>query len=172
MTAPTAHLDAARTLGVPVTEISDVADSPAGTIIVTVDGASYVDVPADRPDSEGKTGLMFLAAPKEKYSGSFPVYAAPVEDDEPQPAKRAAAAVTAAVAQSRQQLVDRAKELGLTINGRTKTENIAALIAAAEANLAPAEDGDGDADDSGEGTEDDGDEPEASVDADEVGDGE
>lgn len=135
MTAPTAHLDAARTLGVPVTEISDVADSPAGTIIVTVDGASYVDVPADRPDSDGKTGLMFLAAPKENYSGSFPVYAAPVEneDEDPKPAKKAAEAVVASVGQSRQLLVDRAKELGLKINGRTKTENIAAMIAAAEA---------------------------------------
>lgn len=141
MTAPTAHLDAARTLGVPVTEISDVADSPAGTIIVTVDGASYVDVPADRPDGDGKTGLMFLAAPKEKYSGSFPVYAAPAEneDEDPKPAKKAADAVVAAVEQSRQLLVERAKELGLKINGRTKTENIVAMIAEAEAKGAGAD---------------------------------
>lgn len=142
MTKPTAHLDAARTLGVPVEEILDVAPSPAGTIIATTDGATYVDVPDDRPDNDGKTGLMFLVPPTETYTGSFPVYAQSVPAEGSKPAVQAAAAVTAVVDQSRKALVDRAKELGLTITGRTKTENIAALIAAAES--APGTTGEGD----------------------------
>ena len=170
MTAPTSHLHAARTLGVPVTEISDVASSPAGTVIVTTDGVSYIDVPAGKPDSEGKSGLMYLSAPGETYTGSFPVYALPADDDTAKPATAAAAAVTAATksaaAAERGPLVARAKELGLKINGRTKTETIAQLIADAEAALdnenaddSAAGDGDdGDADgDDGDADGDDGD---------------
>jgi hypothetical protein len=159
MTAPTTHLDAAALLGVPVAEISDVATSPAGTVIVTTDGVSYIDVPASSPDSDGKTGLMYLSAPAEKYTGSFPVYALPAEPDDVKPAKQAAAAVTTALAAGRVELVARAKELGLTINGRTKTETIAQLIADKEAALAAEDDGDGDSEDgdSEDGDSEDGD---------------
>jgi hypothetical protein len=157
MTAPTSHLDAAAKLGVPVSEISDVATSPAGVVIVTTDGVSYIDVPGDSPDGDGKSGLMYLSAPTEKYSGSFPLYAMPVESDEAKPAKQAAAAVTTALATSRAELVARAKELGVSVNGRTKTENIPKLIADAEAALT-APDGDGavDPDDGEAGDPDDG----------------
>lgn len=71
------HAEAAQRLSVLETEISDAIDSPAGAVIVTRDGVAYVDVPVDRPDAEGKTGLMFLAAPTANYGGNFPVYAQP-----------------------------------------------------------------------------------------------
>ena len=169
MTAPTTHLDAAAKLGVPVAEISDVAASPAGTVIVTTDGVSYIDVPASSPDSEGKTGLMYLSAPGEKYTGSFPVYALPAEPDDAKPAKQAAAAVTTALSAGRLELVARAKELGLTINGRTKTEAIAQLIADKEAALA-AEQNAGDEGDEGE-SDGDGDDDQSAGDEGDEGDG-
>lgn len=52
---------AAALLGVPVREVRDVANSPAGDVITTTDGVAYLI--ADTPDAEGKTGLMLLAAP-------------------------------------------------------------------------------------------------------------
>ena len=69
--------EAAHTLGMAEREIDDVLDSPAGPIVKTTDGQTYVIVPADHPDAEGKTGLMFLAAPHDRYIGTFPVYAQP-----------------------------------------------------------------------------------------------
>lgn len=75
-------LAAARRLSMPVEEIAAVEDSPAGTIITTVDGTRMIDVPDDTPDAEGKTGLMLLVKPDPKRLYAFPVYAAPADDDE------------------------------------------------------------------------------------------
>jgi hypothetical protein len=65
-------------------EILEVNDSPAGTVVRTVDGQTYIIVPEDRPDAEGKTGVMWLHAPPrviggqlEPYKGTFPVFAQP-----------------------------------------------------------------------------------------------
>lgn len=69
---------AAELLGVPEREILGVDDSPAGPVIRT-SGVAYVVVPDDQPDGAGKTGLMYLAAPVERYTDSFPVYTAPVD---------------------------------------------------------------------------------------------
>jgi|CXWL01.1.fsa_nt_gi hypothetical protein len=80
----TAHLRAAELLGVPSREIADVEEADIGTIITTVDGAGVmVHVPADRPDAEGKTGIMWHVAPP-NYTGSFPVYSygTPLEADD------------------------------------------------------------------------------------------
>lgn len=85
----TDYTEVARALGVKPDEIVDVTDSPAGLLITTAPATTYIEVPADRPDADGKTGLMFLAAPTERYRGTFPVYAQPgaaeapavVEDD-------------------------------------------------------------------------------------------
>ena len=75
------HLKAAALLGQPVEEIADVAETEFGTLIKTIDGTVMIDVPADRPDQEGKTGLMLAVAPK-RYSGNFPVYVGlPAPDD-------------------------------------------------------------------------------------------
>ncbi|MGH2794821.1 MAG: hypothetical protein ACRDKG_11005, partial [Actinomycetota bacterium] len=71
--------DGAAILSVREDEIANVYHSPAGVVIVTTDGVSYVDVPADAPDADGKTGLMFLAAPKPGNTYVFPIYAQPVE---------------------------------------------------------------------------------------------
>lgn len=84
---------AARLLGCKPDEVARVDDSPAGQVIVTRDGTSYIDVPDDNPDGEGKTGLMLLAAPSEKPVkrvdghtswNSFPLYVMPADtaDDE------------------------------------------------------------------------------------------
>lgn len=136
MTAPTLHLEAAARHSIPVSEILDVLDSPAGQVIRTTDGASYVDVPADRPDGDGKTGLMFLAPPTTPYTGSFPLYTQPVADAEPagKPAKSTAAAPSAT--KSRSDLVARAKELKIELRPRMSVDAIAEAIAEAEATVA------------------------------------
>ncbi|MCU1356390.1 MAG: hypothetical protein JWM89_1808 [Acidimicrobiales bacterium] len=80
--------EAAELLGMKPDEVADVLDSPAGDVIVTRDGVKMIDVDEAHPDAEGKHGLMFLEAPTEKYSGLFPVYAAPPEGAEPPKRRR------------------------------------------------------------------------------------
>lgn len=50
--------EAARRLGMKRSEIVAVTDTDAGRIIETTDGNAVIDVPADRPDSAGQTGLL------------------------------------------------------------------------------------------------------------------
>lgn len=73
---------AAKALSLEESEISDVVDSDAGPLITTTDGQTYIVVPEDQPDADGKTGVMFAKAPHEKYGGTFPVYAQPGADEE------------------------------------------------------------------------------------------
>lgn len=70
--------EAAQLLGMKESEVVAVTGSPAGDLITTVDGTVLVYCFA--PDADGKTGLMFLAAPTEHYGGSFPIYAQPGAD--------------------------------------------------------------------------------------------
>lgn len=118
------HIEAAARLGLPVTEIRDVNDSPAGDIVVTTDGVAYIVVPDDNPDSEGKTGVMYLAAPHERYADVFPVYAAPSDDDE---VERDGGVL------SKADLIARARELGIDANGKWGEKKLIAAIADAEA---------------------------------------
>ena len=133
MTAPTAHLDAARRLGIPPSEVADVETSPAGTIITTTDGARYIDVPTSSPDGEGKTGLMFLVAPTESYGGSFPVFALADDGETVETAIIAAATeVTSAaepVTEGKAELTDKAIALGITVRKSWTAERIAQAIA-------------------------------------------
>lgn len=73
----------ARELGMKEREIFDAEDSPAGVVVNLTDGTSLVIVEDDNPDAEGKTGVMFLAAPitpdGKPYRGDFPVYAQPTD---------------------------------------------------------------------------------------------
>lgn len=140
--------EAAHRLGVPVAEIADVLDSPAGMVYVTTDGQSYVDV--IEPDGDGRTGLMFLAAPTEKYADTFPVYTAPADDVlEPiTDGERVTEPATGSgdrdpVVAEYNQLAARARELGIKFRKNASSAKLAALIAAAEAGTAPADD-DGD----------------------------
>lgn len=56
---------AADILGVPAREIKSVAESDQGDLeITTTDGVGYVLVPSDRPDGDGKTGLMVRRGPQ------------------------------------------------------------------------------------------------------------
>ena len=85
--------DAAELLGVPESEIVEVLDGPAGDLISTTDGQTYVHLPADSPDASGRSGLMFLQPPHDGYIGPFPVYdgtvtTAPVVDDGAKPRRR------------------------------------------------------------------------------------
>ncbi len=73
----------AQVMGVPTTEIKAVEDTAAGIVARMFDGSSYIKVPKDNPDSEGKTGLMYLRAPTEKYNGTFPVFAGGAPADTP-----------------------------------------------------------------------------------------
>lgn len=70
--------------GIADRELVDVIESPAGITFETSDGLRYIDVAADSPDAEGKTGLMYLAAPEVErgYQGEFPIFVNPDEDDE------------------------------------------------------------------------------------------
>ena len=69
--------EAAAALNIKAKEVADVEDSPAGPVITTTDGVRYIVVPEDQPDANGKTGLMFLAAPN--LTGDWPmaIYAQP-----------------------------------------------------------------------------------------------
>jgi hypothetical protein len=137
------HTSAASRLGIPMSEIADIYSHETGDVIVTSDGVSYVDVPADRPDGEGKTGLMYLSAPHDRYSDSFPVYAAPdVLDSE---LDRDGAVMTKA------DLIARAKELGIEANGKWGEAKLLKAIADVEAGTPPAPDSSG-ADGSGDGS--------------------
>lgn len=68
---------AARALSVRPSEIADAEDSPGGLVIRTVDGASYIDVPADTPDGAGRTGLMMLEPRSKPGSYAIPTYTQP-----------------------------------------------------------------------------------------------
>ncbi len=139
---------AALRLGVPVAEIADVLDSPAGLVYVTTDGQSYVDVV--EPDGAGRTGLMYVSAPWEHYSDTFPVYTAPVDDDDLEPitdGERITEPVVPTgdrdpVAVEYDLLVARARDLGIKFRKNASSARLAELIAAAEAG-----DTDGDTDD-------------------------
>lgn len=151
MTPPHAHLLAGRLLGIPTSEIVSVDSSPAGDVIKTTDGQAYLNVPADNPDGDGATGLMFLAAPHEGYNGPMTVYTLPKDDDEPAvadtsnepptpptpatppPSPPAGRPNTTTGEPDRAALLARAGELGLTVTNRTATVKLQALIAEAEA---------------------------------------
>lgn len=78
--------EAAAALNIKAKEVADVEDSPAGPVITTTDGVRYVIVPEDQPDANGKTGLMFLAAPNLTGDWPMPIYAQPgAVDTEPEP---------------------------------------------------------------------------------------
>lgn len=86
---------AAKVLGVPVGEVVDVYDHDHGTVIITTDGVSYINVDADHPDADGQTGLMYLAKPHAGEAPvSFPVFAQRGADedleDEAQPEEQPA----------------------------------------------------------------------------------
>lgn len=116
---------AAARLGLPESEIREAYDHEAGPVIVTKDGIAYIDVPADQPDGEGKTGVMYLAAPHDRYGDSFPVYAAPELLDED--VERDTPVMTKA------DLVARAKELGIEATGKWGEAKLLKAIAGAEA---------------------------------------
>jgi hypothetical protein len=134
------HTTAAARLGVPVSEVRDVLPHEAGQVIVTTDGVTYIDVPADRPDGAGKSGLMYLSAPTEKYSDAFPVYTAPELDE----VDRDAGVMTKA------DLVARAKELGIEATGKWGEAKLLKAIADAEAASAAGGSSTGDAPPAGE----------------------
>ena len=69
--------EAAAALNIKAKEVADVEDSPAGPVITTTDGVRYVIVPEDQPDANGKTGLMFLAAPNLTGDWPMPIYSQP-----------------------------------------------------------------------------------------------
>jgi hypothetical protein len=65
-------------LGMSDSELGDPIESPAGVVVDSVcDGNRYIVVADDTPDADGKTGVMYLAAPAVEggYRGDFPVYA-------------------------------------------------------------------------------------------------
>lgn len=65
---------AAKLLSVDEDEIKAVSDSPDGQLITTSDGVTYINVDDDKPDPDGKSGLMYYVAPTPTYKGSFPVF--------------------------------------------------------------------------------------------------
>ena len=55
---PELHQAAAALVGAPLDEVINVEAHPHGLIIYTSDGGSYIDVPEDRPDALGQSGLL------------------------------------------------------------------------------------------------------------------
>lgn len=66
--------EAAARLGIKEREVASAVHAPEGVLITTVAGVVYVDVPADRPDGDGKTGLMFRRLPNPDGVYSFPCF--------------------------------------------------------------------------------------------------
>lgn len=79
----TSTAQAATFLGVKATEVDDVLESPAGPVIVMATGVTYVVVPDDQPDGDGKTGLMYLAKPNPDRHYDMGVYT-PLAEQEPE----------------------------------------------------------------------------------------
>lgn len=66
--------DAAELLGMPESEIVDLAESDEGTVIRTIDGALSIAV--DQP--EGPATVMLLVHPGPGYGGDFPIFRTPL----------------------------------------------------------------------------------------------
>ncbi|MGE0795835.1 MAG: hypothetical protein AB7H43_15270 [Acidimicrobiia bacterium] len=77
---------AARRLGAKRSELVSIERTADGVVIGTADGKYLIEVPDDRPDAEGKTGLMLLQDPHPRSgrgaSTAFPVFARAVEGDD------------------------------------------------------------------------------------------
>ena len=116
--------EAARLLGAAEREVLWTEDSPAGVVIATFDGSSYLVVPENAPDGAGKTGLMFLAAPTENYAGSFPVYAAPAGEED--------SAVLDTQTLDKPALIALAEQRGVAVDRRWSAARIAHALTEAE----------------------------------------
>ncbi len=142
---------AAHIMNCPEHEIIAVADSPAGDMITTFDGNTFVVVPDDAPDFDGKTGLMFLVPPVppngRPYVGDFPVFTNPPDDAYPSPEEIESEGRELGIesSASKDELIDRARELGISVNLRWGERRLIEEIAAAEATLADDSDSDSDA---------------------------
>lgn len=91
--------------GMKESEITGLEESPAGDLIHCFDGSTLVNVTA--PDADGKTGLMYLVAPHDPYSGSLPVYAQPTATGATaEPAESASVAVVADAVEAEPVLAD------------------------------------------------------------------
>lgn len=83
---PPAHIEAAEIVRVRPSEIVSVREAPEGLVITIRPSTAYVLVPEDRPDAEGKTGLMLLwPTPSPSTNRAFPVYARALPKSEPEP---------------------------------------------------------------------------------------
>lgn len=127
----------AARLGLPVSELVRFDDSPAGLVIVTAAGTSYIDVPADRPDGDGKHGVMYLAAPSPTYRGTFPIYTPPGPGPDGE-VERDAGGIATGVDDgldglSKDELVDVARDLGLDVSKRWSAVRLVEAIRAARA---------------------------------------
>jgi len=66
--------EVAAAIGMAAHEVVKLEVVDQGGLITTSDGKQMIVVPEDRPDYEGKTGLMWWHPPHAKYSDPFPVY--------------------------------------------------------------------------------------------------
>ena len=125
---------AAALMGIPTFEIASIDDSPAGDVVVTTAGTAYIIVPADTPDGDGRTGLMYLSAPHVGYTGPFPIYTMPAEDTEESSDGERDGGVVA----GKDELLARARDLGIDAKGNWGEKRLIEAIAAAEAAAAEA----------------------------------
>lgn len=64
--------DAAEALGAKLDEIESVdEDDPRGVVVRMVGGSSFVFVPGDKPDANGRTGLMACDIPRRIVDGQW-----------------------------------------------------------------------------------------------------
>jgi len=132
---------AAKLMGAHLDEIVDVEDAPAGTVIKHRDGTTYLHVDPDggMPDGDGKTGLMFLAAPHDNYAGTFPVYTMPAlpagetVDAAEVEVGRDDGTVDPLAGLTQPELVAYAAERGVKVDKKASVDEITAAIRAIEA---------------------------------------
>jgi hypothetical protein len=130
---------AAQIMGCPVSEIVEVGESPAGDLITTFDGNVFIIVPDEAPDYDGKTGLMFLVSPVPPsglpYLGGFPVFTNPPDALDMLPVELGERDGGVA---TKDDLVARARNLGIDVKGNWGEKRLLEAIAAAESVAAEA----------------------------------
>jgi hypothetical protein len=117
----------ARRMGMALREVSDVDVVDAGVFVEMFDGSQYIIVPPDRPDGEGKCGLMFARHPGGAAT-QFPVYTSHDVAEQRGIASVAALATVKAVDSRKRALAIEIEDLAVRLD-RSTASNKAALVA-------------------------------------------
>jgi len=72
---PITYEQVCRLLGAHPREIAGFEETDAGVVVDHADGTQYIIVPADKPDANGRTGVLRYGRWAATYSGHTPLFA-------------------------------------------------------------------------------------------------